>query len=82
MPLYVARGRSVATATGVATQGEQVTLDHDDADRLIALGYVQSSPPCIEPAPAANPSGIGLQVGQGAIGANHVGLVPSGSVRR
>jgi hypothetical protein len=65
---FVARG-VVMTDDGAKRRGEQVTLSHEEGERLLALGTVQTTPP-----PAIEP----VQIVQGAIDRNHVGFVPNG----
>ena len=71
--LFVAAGHTVAVgeppvAGGSPERrgpGETVTLPREEAERLRGLGFLQDTPPTIEPPRPANPAGIGGQSWQG-----------------
>lgn len=73
MPLYfVSKGRTVMAEGGAVHQGEQVQLDRAEGERLMAAGFVQTTPPNVDAVPMLN-----------AIDRNHVhvGFVSNGGAR-
>jgi hypothetical protein len=68
MPLYyVSRNRTVMADGGPVRQGDQIALDRAEGERLMAAGFVQTSPPSIGPVNIVP-----------AIGRDHIGFVPNG----
>jgi hypothetical protein len=65
--LFVARGRTVWADGKGNGPGALVSLETWEAERLLELGFLQTTPPVL-PVSQVNPAGIGLQTPQQAQG--------------